>query len=167
MWGDSLFGMGRNESYDVKYKYITSACVGNVIHISQLEDSIYSTGILGDGYAVITKEKNVYSPVNGVVERISNNGHSFNIVCDDGLKVLIHIGKDSNCDERLPTTVIVKEKQAVVQGEHICNIDCAEAGRDHDECTVEVVISNSDSFDEFEVTPQNALDIKACIIKYR
>ena len=161
-----MFGMGKNDNYDVGYKYLTAACEGKVLPISSLGDTVYSTGILGDGYAVNTAKKEICSPVSGVVEKVSNNGHSFNIISDDGLKVLIHIGKDSDCDERLPTSPQVAKKDKVTQGQLICKINC-DFPHDEEHCTVEVVVSNSDSLEVFELIPQNVFDVKTCVVKYK
>lgn len=160
-----MFGMGKNENYDVNNKYLTAACVGSVFSISKLEDTIYSTGVLGDGYAVVTESDEVYSPVSGVIEKISNNGHSYNIISEDGLKVLIHIGKDSKCDDIMPTEPQLIEKEAVSQGQLLCKIKCKMPEEDN-KCTVEVVVSNSDKLDVFELIPQNVLDVKSFVVKY-
>ncbi len=158
--------MGKIDSYDPQNKYVTAACTGKVIPISSLEDTIYSTKVLGDGYAVITESDDVYSPVSGVIEKISNNGHSYNIISDDGLKILIHIGKDSKCDDIMPTKPRLEEKETVERGQLLCSICCKTDDEDN-KCTVEVVISNCDKLEVFEVMPQNVLDVKSSVIRYR
>ena len=161
-----MFGMGKNENYESDNKYLTAACTGSIIPISTLEDTIYSTGVLGDGYAVITSSDEVFSPVSGVVEKISNNGHSYNIVSNDGLKLLIHIGKDSKCDATMPTEPQLEEKETVEQGQLLCKICCKMLEEDN-KCTVEVVVSNSDKLDTFDLIPQNVLDVKSGVLKYK
>lgn len=162
----ALFGMGKMDDYDSEYKYMTSACTGNVIPIAKLDDTIYSTGVLGDGYAVITESNEVYSPVSGIVEKISNNGHSYNIISDDGLKVLVHIGKDSKCDDIMPAEPKLDMKETVEQGQLLCRINCKSSDEDN-KCTVEVVASNSDKFEVFEVKAQNVLDVKCGVLRYK
>ena len=161
-----MFGMGKVEGYESDNKYLTAACTGSVIHISKLEYTIYSTGVLGDGYAVITESDEVYSPVSGVIEKISNNGHSYNIISDDGLKVLIHIGKDSKCDDMTPTEPQLDEKETVERGQLLCRINCKMI-EEGNKCTVEVVVSNSDKLEIFELIPQKVLDVNSGVIKYK
>lgn len=156
--------MGKTDSYTDIYRYIGAACIGKIIPIDKLEDSIYSTKILGDGYAVITNDKNVYSPVSGEVVRISNNSHSFNIRTDDGLDVLIHVGKDSSCDTLTATTLEVGVNDRVTQGQKLCGVDCDDS---HKECTIEVVVNNSDKLEVFEIVANNVMDIKSPVIKYK
>ena len=159
-----MFGIGGNDGLDTGYKYMASVCTGKVIPLSVLEDTVYSTGILGEGYAVITTDKKIYSPVDGVIENISNNGHSFNIISNSGLKILIHIGKDSLCDDSLPIDLEIKLKDKVKQGQVICSYDCDKTDK---ECIVEVAVANSDSFETFEIISQSIYDIKASVIKYK
>ena len=162
----ALFGMGKNENYDPSYKYMTAACTGVVIPISELGDTIYSTGVLGDGYAVTTESDKVFSPVSGIIEKISNNGHSYNIISDDGMKVLVHVGKDSKCDSMQPSTPHIVEKETIAQGQLLCVIGCKQPDEDN-KCTVEVVVSNSDKFDTFELLPQKVLDVKSSVLRYK
>ena len=159
-----MFGMGKNDNYHDSYRYIYAACIGKVMPIDMLDDSIYSTKILGDGYAVVTTQKCVYSPVDGEIVRISNNGHSFNIRTEDGLDVLVHVGKNSNCDESKTTKLFKKVNDKVGQGKKLCEVDCDNT---HKECTVEVVVNNSDSLEEFMIISDNVMDIKSPVIKYK
>ena len=161
-----LFFMGKNENLSDDFNYLTSASVGKIKPLSELDDEIYSTMVLGNGYAVMTENSEIYSPVNGVVEKISNNNHSFNIHSDDGLDILVHIGKNSDCDDHLSIATSAAEKSEVSQGSMLCKLEC-ERFPDECDCIIEVVVSESDSLDVFEIITDNARSSKISVIKYK
>ena len=157
--------MGKNDNTSPDYKYLTAASIGDIVPLSQLDDNIYSSMVLGNGYAVKAEVDEVYSPVNGVVEKISNNSHSFNIKSDDGLNVLIHLGRDSDCDAHFNVTALVAEGDKVTQGQLICKPKCDKY--DDCDCYLEVAVLNSDSLDTFEIVCSEAKKPLSPIVKYK
>ncbi|MBQ9131267.1 MAG: PTS glucose transporter subunit IIA [Clostridia bacterium] len=68
---------------------------GNLLPLSQVPDQAFSSGILGQGYAIDPTAGTVYSPVSGTVDSIAETRHAYTILSEDGLDVLIHVGIDT------------------------------------------------------------------------
>ena len=84
-----LFKRKKEKSDTVK---IDSCMSGEIIPIEKVDDSIFSTKILGDGYAVVPADKNVYAPLTLTVKDITAGGLSITGKTEDGLNVLISLG---------------------------------------------------------------------------
>jgi len=83
----NLFKKKRNE--------VASPMTGQVIPITEVEDAVFSSKAMGDGFAVKPSEGNVYSPIKGKVTSIFPTKHAIGLVDEKGLEVLVHIGIDT------------------------------------------------------------------------
>ncbi len=68
---------------------------GIAIKLSEVPDEAFAQGILGEGVAVIPKNGNVYSPVDGEIIDITDTKHAFCITTNEGTEILLHIGIDT------------------------------------------------------------------------
>ena len=68
---------------------------GTVVELSDVPDPVFSTGMLGPGTAVSPASDTVYAPISGLVRTMVGSGHAFDIVADDGIEVLVHVGIDT------------------------------------------------------------------------
>ncbi|EOT27886.1 PTS sugar transporter subunit IIA [Enterococcus saccharolyticus] len=83
----NLFKKKRNE--------VASPMTGQVILITEVEDAVFSSKAMGDGFAVKPSERNVYSPIKGKVTSIFPTKYAIGLVDEKGLDVLVHIGIDT------------------------------------------------------------------------
>ena len=74
---------------------IFAPCDGEIIPLEGVSDEVFSSGMMGEGFAVLPEDTKFYSPVSGRVENAYKTGHAYTIVTDDGLDVLVHIGIDT------------------------------------------------------------------------
>ena len=74
---------------------VYSPADGVAIKLSDVPDEAFSQGILGIGAAVIPKNGNIYSPVDGEIIDITDTKHAFCITAEDGTEILLHIGVDT------------------------------------------------------------------------
>ena len=75
-----------------KQNQIFAAMNGEIVDIEKVPDEAFAQKMLGDGVAISPSDGNVYSPVDGVVEDVTQTLHAYCIRSDDGLDVLIHVG---------------------------------------------------------------------------
>lgn len=68
---------------------------GTVIPLNKVEDEVFSTGMMGPGFAVIPSEGKVYSPVKGKVSSIFPTKHVITFVSENNVNLLLHIGLDT------------------------------------------------------------------------
>lgn len=104
----------------MKYS-ILSPCDGEVVSLGKVPDEAFSSGMLGDGFAVEPENGNIYAPVAGTVVSISESRHAYAISADFG-DLLVHIGIDTvEVPEAFEPLVKVGDK--VEAGQHIARAD--------------------------------------------
>lgn len=91
---DSKSG-GTARSNLVKQETVGSPLKGQIRALSELTDEAFSTGAMGKGIAIEPLEGKVYSPVDGVLTTLFASGHAIGITSDNGVDILIHVGKDT------------------------------------------------------------------------
>ncbi len=80
---------------------IVSVVDGICIPIEQVSDEVFSSKMLGNGFAIIPEKKEhgertaILSPISGRISGIAESRHAYTIVGEDGLEVLVHIGIDT------------------------------------------------------------------------
>lgn len=84
-----MFGFGKKE------KEIYAPVDGELIEINQVNDPVFSTKAMGEGFAIDPSNGKIFSPIKGTVTSIFPTKHAIGLVDKDGFEVLIHIGIDT------------------------------------------------------------------------
>ncbi|WP_125143419.1 beta-glucoside-specific PTS transporter subunit IIABC [Clostridium transplantifaecale] len=74
---------------------ISAPLTGTVIPLSEVKDEAFSSGVLGQGAAIIPEEGKLYAPVDGVIAAFFPTGHAIGIQTADEVELLIHVGMDT------------------------------------------------------------------------
>lgn len=74
---------------------IVSPADGRLIALREVEDEVFSAGILGEGVAVVPDGGELYAPVDGIVVTVAETKHAISITADCGAQILIHCGIDT------------------------------------------------------------------------
>ena len=106
-----------------KEKFLTAPVCGEIIEISKVRDEVFSQKILGDGFAVIPEDGNIYSPADGTVTDVTETNHAYCITSDDGLEILVHIGIDTVKLNGKGFDVLVETGQIVSAGQPVMQLD--------------------------------------------
>ncbi|MDY5577808.1 MAG: glucose PTS transporter subunit IIA [Lachnospiraceae bacterium] len=75
----------------VLYSHLT----GKVVPLEEVEDEVFSSGILGEGIAVEPAEGKLYAPCDGKVDMVFDTKHAVSLVSKEGCEILLHIGIDT------------------------------------------------------------------------
>ena len=131
---------------------LTAACSGEVIKLEEVNDEVFSSGVLGTGFAIIPDSKDFVSPVDGKISNAHSEGHAYLISAVNGVELLIHIGIDTVELEGEFFSPVVKAGMAVSQGDKLAYADVEKiASRGYDPVTA-VVITNPEIIDKFKIT---------------
>lgn len=69
---------------------------GEVIPVAEVNDGVFSAGIMGDGLAIIPESDVVYAPANGKIETLMEDSkHACAMSLANGMQILIHVGLDT------------------------------------------------------------------------
>lgn len=87
-----MFGFLRKRNNTIQ---VVSPVTGQLIHIEDVNDPVFSSKIMGEGFAVIPEEETVVAPVSGVIVTVAETGHAFGMKTKEGVEILVHIGIDT------------------------------------------------------------------------
>lgn len=130
---------------------------GKVIPLQEVNDSTFSSGVLGNGYAVIPTEGKVYAPFSGTVETLMDTHHALGLLSDDGIEMLIHVGLETVSLQGKHFTPKVAEGDTFQKGDVLLEFDLAAIQAAGFDTATPVLVSNADNFLEFAVQPSDFL----------
>jgi glucose-specific phosphotransferase system IIA component len=96
---------------------------GDAIDLSEVNDEMFAERLLGDGIAIIPKEENVYSPVNGMIKVVYETQHMIGMELENGTEIIIHMGIDTVMLKGKPFNTKVKVGDKVKQGDLLTVVD--------------------------------------------
>lgn len=121
-------------------KTLKSVANGKIIPLSQVNDEVFSTNMMGVGYAVTDHDGKIYSPVNGVVESIFPTLHAITIKSNKGTTVLVHMGLDTVDLKGAPFEMFVSKGDAVTENQLMAQMDLGMLNENNKDSTVMVVL---------------------------
>lgn len=96
---------------------------GHVMALSEVEDQVFSQGLMGEGYAVDLTNGDVVAPFNGEVIMTFPTKHAYGLKRQDGVEVLIHLGMDTVELNGKGFECLVEVGDHVQQGQLIAKVD--------------------------------------------
>ena len=106
-----------------KKEQIVSLTNGELVDISQVPDEVFSTKMMGDGFAMKTVDGIIVSPVDGKIGTVFPTKHAITINSADGREILIHLGVDTVKLKGEGFEAFVKENQDVKAGDKLVKMD--------------------------------------------
>ena len=139
---------GRNDEPEKKVIALYAHMNGQAIPLEDVEDEVFSMKVLGDGAAIEPSEGKLYSPCNGKVDSIFDTKHAVNIVSEDGLEILLHIGIDTVKLGGKFFEAHVENGQEVKTGDLLVSFDMEAIKSEGYKTTTPIIICNSDDYGE-------------------
>lgn len=102
---------------------ILSPVTGEVFELSSVPDEAFSSGMMGDGIAVLPTNPEITAPVSGTVAFVFDTKHAIGLVTEQGIGVMIHIGIDTVKLNSKGFDVLVETGQIVSAGQLIMRLD--------------------------------------------
>ena len=110
---------GKKASVELK-----AGLTGRVIPISEVPDEVFSQCVMGNGIAIEPESDTVVSPADAEVGVVmADTGHACGLVLDNGAELLIHVGIDTVDMGGDGFELLVKEGEAVKQGQPLIRFD--------------------------------------------
>ena len=106
--------------------YVKAPVKGKIIPLEEVNDNVFSAGMLGNGFAVIPEEGNVYAPITGTISAVFDTKHAIGLISETGVELLIHIGINTVRLGGKYFNVLVEPGQHVEEGERIAQFDWKE-----------------------------------------
>ncbi|MEC3655917.1 beta-glucoside-specific PTS transporter subunit IIABC [Bacillus siamensis] len=125
---------------------IHSPIKGEVKALSEVNDSVFSGGMMGNGFAILPEEGAAVSPVEGRVTAVFKTKHAIGITSARGAEILIHIGLDTVRLDGRHFEMHVKEGDAVAPGDLLITFDIEEIKAAGFDVMTPVIITNTDQY---------------------
>lgn len=103
---------------------LKAVATGNVIALKEVNDGVFSEGIMGEGFAIIPENETIYAPADATVSLLMQESrHACGLKLANGAEILLHIGIDTVAMNGEGFTYLVKEGQKVSAGEPLIRFD--------------------------------------------
>lgn len=95
-----------------------------MIALKEVNDGVFSEGIMGEGFAIIPENETIYAPADATVSLLMQESrHACGLKLANGAEILLHIGIDTVAMNGEGFTYLVKEGQKVSAGEPLIRFD--------------------------------------------
>ncbi|MBD5068901.1 MAG: PTS transporter subunit EIIC [Lactobacillus sp.] len=116
---------------------------GQAIALDKVQDEVFSTGMMGQGFGLEPVGEEIVAPVAGEITMIAESKHAIGIVTKEGLEVLIHMGIDTVGLHGEPFELAIEVGQQVTAGQKIANMALENIKLAGLQTTIMVLITNS------------------------
>lgn len=167
-----IFGFGETPAKDEKIKAqvedapgtpvevlknvaISSPLQGEVMPLSQVPDEVFSSGMMGQGVAIMPTDNKVYAPFDGKVAMVTGSKHAIGLTADNGIELLIHVGLDTVQLNGAPFNYKVAEGDRFKAGDVLLEFDLAAIKQAGLSPITPIIVTNSAAY--AMITPENEL----------
>lgn len=144
---------------------ITSPADGRVIPLSQVDDEVFSTGLLGKGVGIEPTDNQIVAPFDGVISTLFPTKHAIGITSTSGTEVLIHIGIETVELEGKYFDAHVKQGDHVKRGQLLVTVDFEKIKEAGYNTQIPVVITNSNDYENVEPVDISSIHINDLLMK--
>ena len=140
---------------------LATPIAGKLMNLSEVNDQTFSSGSVGQGFAIKPEDGRVLAPFDATVRQVFTTRHAVGLVGDNGLVLLIHIGLGTVKLKGTGFVSYVEEGQKVKKGQELIEFwdpTIKKAGLDD---TVIVVVTNSNEFENIKLTAKAGTEVKA------
>lgn len=138
---------------DTEYKecMIKAPIEGTSVALSEVEDGVFSEGMLGKGAAIEPKVGKVFAPFHGKVDMVFDTKHAIGLSSDEGVELLIHIGIDTVQLNGKYYTIHVKNGDKIKPGDLLAEFDIEKIKEEGYRVITPIIITNTDNFKEINL----------------
>ncbi|WP_169056606.1 beta-glucoside-specific PTS transporter subunit IIABC [Bacillus pumilus] len=119
---------------------------GKVIPLSEVNDSVFSSEMMGKGVAILPDKGVIQAPFSGKVVTVTPTKHAIGLVSDEGIELLIHVGIDTVSLNGQFFDVLVKEGDEMKTGDHLLSFDIEGIRSNHLDVVTPIIVTNSTQY---------------------
>lgn len=138
---------------------------GTVIPLEEVEDDVFSQKILGDGIAIEPAEGKLFAPCDGKIDTVFDTKHAVNMVSEDGVELLMHIGIDTVKLEGKYFESHVTDGQKVKKGDLLVSFDRKAIQAAGYKLTTPLLICNTNDYTAVQPVSEGVVSVGEAAIK--
>lgn len=108
---------------DPKAEVLSKPVEGQVVALSEVNDEVFSSGMIGEGFGIIPTSGELIAPEDGEITMLFETNHAIGLKTRNGAELLFHIGLDTVQLEGKHFTPYVKAGGQVKQGQPLIQFD--------------------------------------------
>ncbi|MUN73190.1 beta-glucoside-specific PTS transporter subunit IIABC [Enterococcus casseliflavus] len=108
---------------DPKAEVLSKPVDGQVVALSEVNDEVFSSGMIGEGFGIIPTSGELIAPEDGEITMLFETNHAIGLKTHNGAELLFHIGLDTVQLEGKHFTPYVKAGDQVKQGQPLIQFD--------------------------------------------
>ncbi|MFS1018851.1 beta-glucoside-specific PTS transporter subunit IIABC [Enterococcus casseliflavus] len=108
---------------DPKAEVLSKPVDGQVVALSEVNDEVFSSGMIGEGFGIIPTSGELIAPEDGEITMLFETNHAIGLKTRNGAELLFHIGLDTVQLEGKHFTPYVKAGDQVKQGQPLMQFD--------------------------------------------
>lgn len=108
---------------DPKVEVLSKPVDGQVVALSEVNDEVFSSGMIGEGFGIIPTSGELIAPEDGEITMLFETNHAIGLKTRNGAELLFHIGLDTVQLEGKHFTPYVKAGDQVKQGQPLIQFD--------------------------------------------
>ncbi|QCQ12309.1 MULTISPECIES: beta-glucoside-specific PTS transporter subunit IIABC [Enterococcus] len=125
---------------------VYSPLSGKLVELKEIEDDVFSKGIMGKGIAIEPNSNQVVAPFDGEVVTIYPTKHAIGLTSTNGVELIIHIGLDTANLKGEYFDIKVVEGQKVHKGDVLAEVDFSKIKEQGFSIVTPIIISNTNQF---------------------
>lgn len=129
---------------------------GEVVELNKVNDAVFSTGVMGNGFAIVPTEGKVFAPFAGKVTMLFETKHAIGLRSDNGVEVLVHIGLDTINLKGEHFNVHITEGDTIEAGQLLVEFDLEKLKELGYDTIIPFIVTNGAEF--AQVTPKLSSD---------
>lgn len=96
---------------------------GVLSKLENVDDEVFSSKMMGDGFAIAPVGEKIYAPLSGIIKVVASTKHAIGITTANGLEYLIHVGLDTVELNGKGFTVYIQEGDTIKQGDLLMEVN--------------------------------------------
>ena len=147
-----LFDIFKKSKQEESDKGIVSPTNGELLDISKVPDEVFSTKMMGDGFAIKSTDGIIVSPVDGKIGVVFETKHAIIIESKEGKEILLHLGIDTVNLKGEGFEVFVNVGDEVKAGDKLVKMDLPFIEANAKSSISPVIFTNLESNESIKVT---------------
>lgn len=143
-----------------KRNALYSPVQGKLINLSDVNDKVFASGMMGQGFAIVPSSGDVFSPCFGHIKTIAPTKHAIGIETDNGGEILLHFGIDTVDLKGKPFNPLVEIGDKIKPGKPIMSYNIEYVRDAEKDPTIMVIVigfNNAIKVDEQTVEAQTEI----------
>ena len=138
---------------------------GKAVDLKEVNDPTFSTGMLGQGVAIIPSEGKIYAPADGEIAMVFDTLHAITLTSSQGAEILIHIGLDTVTLKGAPFTAHVAAGDKVKKGDLLMDVDLDKIKEAGLNTITPVLICNTDDYEKISLQKEGDVLLDEAVLK--